>query len=201
MTTSQKIFIFLVLSANCYLLYAISRYWLADVKFASAQNFIRLFQATQDAQHLITAYNQFSKSFKLNSHEPAITSEYAVSAAYLANALHQSNATTAAQLAQQSLSLSQISVSVSPHHPNYYKSQARAMILLSDIDPQYLLLAVDALKKAQDISPTDPRIPYNLGVVYKYLGDTTASAKLMKDSLFLKLDFGDAQKQLQDIKP
>lgn len=201
MTTSQKVFISLVLTASCYLLYAISRYWLADTKLASAQNSIRLFQATQDPQYLITAYNQFSGSFKLNPHEPAITSEYAVSAAYLANVLYQSNATAAAQLAQISAVLSQKAITQSPNHPNYYKSQARAMILLSDFDPQYLLLAVDALKKAQDISPTDPRLPYNLGVVYKYLSDATISAKLMKDSLFLKSDFADAQKQLQELIP
>lgn len=183
------------------MLYAISKYWLADTKYATAQNSIRLFQATQDPQYLITAYNQFSGSFKLNPHEPAIASEYAVSTAYLANVLHQSNATSAAQLAQISVALSQKAITQSPHHPNYYKSQARAMILLSDIDPQYLLLAADALQKAMAISPTDPRLPYNLGVVYKYLGDATISAQLMKDSLFLKSDFGDAQKQLQELIP
>ena len=85
-----------------------------------------------------------------------------------------------------------------PRHPNYYKSQARALILLSSLDPRYLQIAADTLQKAIAISPTDPRIPYNLGIIYKYLNATPSSILYLQASLKLKPDFFDAQDQLSN---
>ena len=137
----------------------------------TAKNY-QFFVKTQDPQYLITSFNNFQSASKMNPREPAILSETTVSAAYIATALAQSNATAAGQLAQLSVSLSQLSISLSPHHPNYYKSAARAYILLSDFPA-----AAQVLSDAEKISPTDPRLPYNLGIIYKYL-NATDSARL-----------------------
>ncbi len=199
MTTSQKFLISLVILAASYLLLTTGKYWLADVRYAAGSNAVRSFQATQQADYLLAAYKDFTSAYVLKPAEPVIASETAVAAAYLANALRTSDATSAATLAQQSLSLSQLSISISPRHPNYYKSRARAMILLSDLDPRYLGLAAEALAEATRISPTDPRIPYNLGVIYATLGATPSAIQQFAKALSLKPDFADPAKQLQEI--
>ena len=191
MTNSQKFGIFIVLSTSLWVLFSIGKYWLADVQYASGQKNYQFFVKTQDPQYLVTSFNAFQSASKMNPHEPAILSETAVSAAYVATALAQINATAAGQLAQLSVSLSQLSISLSPHHPNYYKSAARAYILLSDMPA-----AAQVLSDAEKISPTDPRLPYNLGIIYKYLNATDSARLQFQKSLQLKPDFIDAQAQL-----
>ena len=73
------------------------------------------------------------------------------------------------------------------------------MILLSDIDQRYLALAAEALAKAAAISPTDPRIPYNLGIIYNYMQATPSAIEQFKKSLQLKPDFPDPKAQLEKM--
>ena len=183
------------------LLYSIFRYFLADVKYATALNLIKIFQTTGQPQYVLSAYQQYTSAYTLNPAEPAISSELAVAAGYLANSLNQTDATSAGQLAQIALAASDKAIATSPHHPNYYKSRARTMILLSDIDTNYLSLAAEALAKPAQLSPTDPRIPFNLGIVENYMGATPSAILNFKKSLELKPDFADPAKQLQELSP
>ncbi|KKU57360.1 MAG: TPR domain protein [Candidatus Amesbacteria bacterium GW2011_GWA2_47_11b] len=187
MTNSQKIGIFLVLSVAGWALWATGRYWLADVYYAAGQKNYQFFQKTQDSQYLISSFQSLQSAVKLNPSEPAILSEYAVDAAYLSTAVDTKNiAATAAQRA----------ISLSPHHPNYYKSAARVYILLSDLPS-----AAEVLTQAAKISPTDPRLPYNLGLIYESLGQTDLARQAYEHSLSLKPDFADAKAILQKLNP
>ena len=199
MTNSQKFGIFLVLGAMGYVLSTIGKYWYADSLYASGQKNYQFFSKTQNSQYLISSFQSFKSAVKANPSEPAILSEYAVSAAYLYAALAAKDSSASAQLAQPSTLAADQAVSKNPRHPNYYKSAARAYILLSEIDPRYLTLAADTLEKAVLISPTDPRLPYNLGIIYKFLNATDSARLQFQKSLQLKPDFPDAQKQLQEI--
>lgn len=199
LSSGQKVLI--ALTTGLALLFTVwtVNYWRADTKYASATNAIKSFQASLEPAYLVSAYKLYSQAFSLNKSEPAISSELSVSAAYLANSAKAADATAASQLAQISVAASDKAIATSPHHPNYYKSRARSLILLSDIDGKYLTLAAEALQKAQEISPTDPRIPFNLGVVQSYLGATPSALLEFKKSLELKPDFADPKKQLEEI--
>ncbi len=194
MNSSQKFGIFIVLSTFLWVLFSIGKYWLADIQYAAGQKNYQFFVKTQDPQYLITSFNNFQSASKANPHEPAILSETAVSAAYVATVLASTNATAAGQLAQLSASLSQLSISLSPHHPNYYKSAARVYILLSDLHS-----AAEVLTQAAKISPTDPRLLYNLGIIYKYLNATDSARLQFQKSLQLKPDFPDPAQQLLEL--
>lgn len=185
MTNSQKFLIFLVLVSSFYFLISIGRYWLADVHYAGGQKNYQFFSKTQNSQYLVSAFQSFQSAVKFNPSEPAILSEYAVVAAYLSSAVATKNIAIAA--ANQAIALS-------PHHPNYYKSAARVYILLSDLPA-----AVQVLTSAEKISPTDPRLPYNLGLIYESLGKTDLARQSFQKSLELKPDFPDAQTQLDQI--
>ncbi len=193
----KMFFVFLLLISGP--IFLVGRYWLADVDLAEAQKQNKYFNASQDPQYLLKAYQFATEAYKLNSGEPVIASELANAAAYLALAVSSQSTDSAQQLAELSLVTSQQAINTSPRHPNYYKSRARALILLSDFDPQYLEEAAKTLQSAMHISPTDPRLPYNLGVVYKYLDKPEKAKNMFNNALQLKPDFADPQKQLDEI--
>lgn len=180
-----KVSIGIVLAASCYMLIAIGQYWYADAKFAAGQR--------AQGKDLATAYENLTLAVKYNPGEPAILAEYAVAAAYVANATQNKD------FANQAINLAQMAISISPHHPNYYKSMTRSLILISDIEPQALDLAAKALAKAALISPTDPRIPHNQAVIAKYLGKLDEAKVFAQKALDLKPDFGDARKLILSL--
>lgn len=199
-SSGQTYAILITAAVALWLMWLTGRYWMADIDYAKGQNAIKGFQVTSEGTYLLSAYQNYTKAFSLNSGEPAISSELSVAAAYLANSLRETDATSAAQLAQIAVAASDKAIATSPHHPNYYKSRARTMILLSDLDHRYLQLAAEAMIKAGDISPTDPRIPFNLGVIYNYMEATPSAIEEFQKSLDLKPDFGDPKAQLELLK-
>ena len=170
MTNSQKLGIICVLSIAGWALWAVGRYWVATHFMPTAKNY-QFFVKTQDPQYLITSFNNFQSASKMNPREPAILSETTVSAAYIATALAQSNATAAGQLAQLSVSLSQLSISFLP------------IIQITINPPPVLISSCQTFLPPPKSSPTlknfshRPRLPYNLGIIYKYL-NATDSARL-----------------------
>ena len=196
MTNSQKIGVFVVLISSLYFLVSIARYWYADTFYASGQKNYQFFQKTQDTQYLSTSFQSFQSATKLNPTEPAIISEYAVSMAYIAVILAPQDATSAGLLANTATSLSDKAIALSPHHPNYYKSAARTNILLAHYGR-----AAEIFTNATKVSPTDPRIPYNLGLIYESLGKTNLARQQYESALQLKPDFQDAKTALQKLKP
>ncbi|KKU56723.1 MAG: hypothetical protein UX80_C0032G0015 [Candidatus Amesbacteria bacterium GW2011_GWA2_47_11b] len=196
MTNNQKIGVALVLSVVGWALWATGKYWLADIHYAGGQKNYQFFQKTQDTQYLTSSFQSFQSAVKLNSTEPAILSEYAVSMAYIAVILAPQDATSAGLLANSAATLADKAVSLSPHHPNYYKSAARVYILLSDLPS-----AAKVLTQAAQVSPTDPRLPYNLGLIYESLGQSDLARKAYERSLSLKPDLQDAQAALQKLAP
>lgn len=194
----QLLAVLIILSTSLWLLFSVAKYWYADIKYASGATAQKGYQATQDPQYLLTAYQEYYDAFKYNSSEPALASDLSLSAAYLAMAMRNQPA-AAGQLASQSLSLSQLAINASPNHPNYYKNLTRGLILLSEIDPSYLQAAKQAMLAASAISPTDPRIPYYLGIILEAQGATPEAKLYFQKSLDLKPDFLDATNQLQKL--
>ncbi len=189
-----------IILVAAYLLFVTGRYWLADVKYASGQNLTRYFNATSKSEYLLGAYQAYQQAFVMNKNEPVIISEFGASAAYLANAMRSTNATSAAQLAALSIQAEETAIKISPHHPNYYKTAAKTAILLSDLDPKYLTAAYQYLSQAHELSPTDPRILYNMGVIAQYQNRPGEARHNYEQSLKLKPDFADPQVKLKELK-
>lgn len=179
-----------------YLGIVILRYWTADTYFAAAQKYEHIFTASQDPQDLFSAFQFAGQSVDLNPGEPSLNSEYSTLAAFMSLVTSETNATASAQLARLAQSHGQQAIITSPHHPNYYKSLSRALIVLSTQNPAYLPEADKVLAAAQTISPTDPRLPFNRGIIAKYLKNYSAAVKFFSAALALKPDFADAQGQL-----
>lgn len=76
-----------------------------------------------------------------------------------------------------------------PHHLNYHKSRAKSWISLAEKSPELYRQAATELEEARRLAPTDPKLAYNLGLVYSRLGESDNSAKVMQDSITLKSNY------------
>nr|OGC91262.1 MAG: hypothetical protein A2V48_02390 [Candidatus Amesbacteria bacterium RBG_19FT_COMBO_48_16] len=185
--------------AFSYLLFTITKYFIADVKYASGQKNLKAFTATEDPQYILASFSDLKSAFALNPRDPPIAVDLSNVAAYMSIIVRDSDATTSSQLAQIAVSASGRAIQTSPRHPNYYKARSRTYIILSTYDDSYLSSADENLASASAISPTDPRIPYNRGVIALYRNDPASAQVFFRSALDLKPDFADPRAQLDQI--
>ena len=81
---------------------------------------------------------------------------------------------------------------VTTGHPNnvvFWKTKVRMFYTLSQLDQSYLPLALEAIKKAASLAPTDADISYNLGVLYGQNGDFKNAVATLENNIKLKPDY------------
>lgn len=174
---SQIFLLFIPLSIFGYLATITFRYWLADVKFATGAHDQKAFGLTQDLSYLFSSYSAYAAAYNLNPREPSIASDFSLVAAYLSLLSDGTDATASADFKNIAISTADLAISANPYHPNYYKSRARTYIILASIDPKYYEDADSTLEKAALISPTDPKIPYQLALLALYRQDPESAKK------------------------
>jgi Tfp pilus assembly protein PilF len=84
-------------------------------------------------------------------------------------------------------------VSLSPANVNLKRVQFSIFIILSTINPDYLVNARDALVAAVAEAPTDAKLFYNLGLVYARTGQTDLALSTLKKTVDLKANYKDAR--------
>jgi len=169
-----------------FLLYVIGKYWYADTLFARGYRLSRANLFPQSQNLLLTAT-------RLNPGEPFYHDELGTTlAALAAEAMKQQNATAAATLAKQSLSESDRALAESALNVNFWKSRAKVFYTFSSFDPQFLPATLTVLKKAWELSPADPKIVYNLAILYGRQGDNNQAIELLKTTISLKPNYRDA---------
>lgn len=200
-TTKSKLWLILIffLSPVLALIYLVSTYWLADTYYAAGQKDLHAFSATQDPTYLYNSYQEYLEAFKLNDADPPIASDLSIVTAYLAVVAREQQPQLSQQLLDTSIAAGLRAVTISPYHPNYYKSLSRTYIILSSLDVKYLVSADQTLASAQEISPTDPRIPFNRGIIAQYRKDYISAEKYYREALALRPQFGDATVALNAV--
>ncbi len=162
------------------------RYWQADTLYATGY---RLARANQFAQ----AETADVAAISLNPGEPVYHDELATTLGSLAvAAVDAKNATLAATLAKQSLAESDISIRTSPKNVNFWKTRTKLYYTFSAFDPALNQAAISALEMAQTLSPNDPKIVYNLAILYGRQADNDKAVQLLKQAEALKSDYRDA---------
>ena len=175
-----------VLLALLVFLVLLARYWQADTLYSTGY---RLARANQFAQ----AETYDTKALALNPAEPVYHDELASALASLSiAAVDAKNATLAASLAKQSLAESDAAIRTSPKNVNFWKTRTKLYYTFSTFDPQLNQAAIDALETAQTLSPNDPKIFYNLAILYGRQGDNTKAVQLLNTAKTLKQDYRDA---------
>jgi O-antigen ligase len=160
--------------------------WFADKTFATG------YRSSRAGQY-VNAYAPLRESVRLNSAIPLYHDEYAVVLSSLAlGAFESKDATLAGTLAVYALTENDRAIRISPHNVNFWKSRTKIFYALSSIDGSYLPQAINSLIEAQTLSPSDPKISYNLAILYGKLGDTQKAVEYLLEAKQLKPNYRDA---------
>lgn len=185
----QNIFLFLVTFAGIYLILVLSNYWQADRSYALGMNL-------DHANAYMQATTPLRNAVASRPDEPVYKDELSINDATLAvTYASQKDATTkntAQQLAQEAIQLSDDIVANHPNSLIYWKSRIRIFYLLSQVNPNFLSLALAAAQKAHTLAPTDAKISYNLGLLYAQTNAINKGIETLKQTIALKPDYHDA---------
>ena len=170
------------------LLGKIVNYWRADYYFAQGKKL-------EKAGYLNTSLNYLNRSLALNPNEPNFYSQRAITAAKLAAAMAQKGQPSD-RLIKLAIKDSKKALEISPYHLNFYKNRAKTDYFLSFVRLDYLRDALQTLLEAEKLAPTDPKIPYNIGLIYRAFGDRVRARQYLQKALELKPDYTAAKKAI-----
>jgi putative inorganic carbon (HCO3(-)) transporter len=168
---------FIVLSFRNY------NYWAADKAYAQGKAYFNAGQYQYGIQQLLEAIN---RSPNEAIYFDTLSNDYAKLAVHF----HSINeATAAAQMLEETLAASSKVMQLNNRHLNFYKTRARVMVTLSQIDEKYVLQAESTLLKAIELSPTDPKLIYTLAVIKDTQNEKELALKLYEQAVSLKPNY------------
>jgi len=190
LTTTQWLTLTALLIPSTYLLFILSKSFRADAIFAKGKNL-------SDAGYLEQAIPQIQNALKLSPKEPLYHNQFAESLAkYTITLAQNQEASQAAQFAQLAISASDTAIKANKVHVNFYKTRAKVLLTLTQLDPNLLTPAQATLQKAIKLSPTDAKLIYNLGLTYLNIGDQQQALSLLSQAVNLKPNYEAARQQL-----
>ncbi len=163
------------------------RWWRADWYAAQAAALRQQNKLSRSAQTL-------DQALALMPNEPFLYESLSLSTGQLAVGLAQiGEATSASQVAALSVQSSNESLRRNPHHLNFYRSQARLFLWLSELDESYLTDALDTVRQAQSLAPTDPKLVYLEGLIAEQRDDTTLALETYQRAIRMKPNYKKAR--------
>ncbi|MEK7140925.1 MAG: O-antigen ligase family protein [Patescibacteria group bacterium] len=168
------------------LLALLSAGWYADTLYAKG------YRASRAGQYDV-AVDNLTRASVFNPGEPLFADELGSAYAGFATiAIEEKNATAAAQFVRISLAASDRAITTSPKNVNFWKTRTKIYYTFSSFDPAFNDASITALEQAQKLSPNDPKITYNLSILYGRKGDNTKAIDLLKSTIDLKPNYRDA---------
>ncbi len=132
----------------------------------------------------------------LDANQPAVALPYLQKATASRPGLdlyHSALGEAYAQLGQkeQALNEAEINRKQNPYHLNYHKSRAKIYLTLASVESSYHETAASELEQARVLAPTDPKLAYNLGLVYSRLNDIAKAETNLRDAIALKPNYAE----------
>ncbi|KKR90206.1 MAG: hypothetical protein UU39_C0017G0010 [Candidatus Woesebacteria bacterium GW2011_GWD1_41_12] len=185
--SNQKILNWIVASGAAVIVFFICRYWYADYLYATGSNYNKV-----NRQDL--AVNYIFDAAKLEPNQSIYYGELARTYTNLALAYNEARqATAASQLTEAAIENSVKAVNLSPANVNMKRIEFGVFVMLSAIDPNYLLNARDVLLVAIKQAPTDAKLFYNLGLIYSRIGENDLALQTLKKTVDLKSNYKEAR--------
>jgi putative inorganic carbon (hco3(-)) transporter len=158
--TTRRVTYSLTIGIIFILLYWVFNMWQADKLFALGKSYNQAGQLQQAVSYL-------QQASTLEPSEATFTDELSLAYARLAIAVLDSSqdATAASQIAQRAIATSDQTMELNPVHLNFYKTRVRVLLTLAPYRPSFLTEAVKTLQTARELSPTDPKLLYNLALI------------------------------------
>jgi O-antigen ligase len=173
-----------------YLLFITCRYWNADRLFALGKGYNSINQPDIATQYLTQAISLEPNQAVYYGDSYGLASSYA----RLAVALNQQKeATQSTQFSNMAIVEINKAVALSPANVNLKRVEFSIYIMLSSVNPNYLINARDTLVAAVVQAPTDAKLFYNLGLIYARVGQTDPAMETLKKTIELKANYADAR--------
>lgn len=175
------------------LLFRVYNYWAADKAYAQGKNYFNAGQYQYGIQEMLES---ISRSPNEALFFDTLSDDYAKLAVHFANI---GEATAAAQMAEQTVAASNETLKLNDRHLNFYKTRARVMVTLSQLDEMYLEDAKATLLKAMQLSPTDPKLVYTLAVIEHTNENLEEAVRLYNEAITLKPDYERPYLKLSEV--
>ncbi len=162
------------------ILWQIFHLWNTDITYARGK-------AALAGNDLQTGLQLLGSATNALTNEPTYRDEYSVAAAQAAYTLSvNGEATAAATFSQLALQQSQETIAQNPVSVSFRKSNIRVLLYLAQLDPSYYTAAIQAVKDAQRLFPTDPKLTFQLATIAQALGKTDEYIQYLKETIALK---------------
>ncbi len=170
------------LTALCFgaLLVGVYRMYASDVAYASGK---RLLSQSQ----IQAGIASLQQAMDIAPENAVYRDEYAYTLARISQALAQTGESTSAGVfAQEAVKESDYVISKHGQNVNFFKTRARIYTLLGQIDPIFFKEAAAVLSVARELSPTDPKLPYNLALLARIEGNSADEEKYLRETIQLR---------------
>ena len=185
----QKMVIALVLIFVFYLVFIICQYWYADTLYATGYAYDHLSSPRPD---VATTY--LGRAIALEPYQPLYYSELANAYAELSLAFNQQKDPTNTQkFAELAVSESDKTNTLAPNNFIFKMSRFGVFVMLSTVNPNYLLNAQASLIDAINEAPTYAKLYYNLGLTYDRTNQIDLSIQTLQKAVELKANYKDAR--------
>ena len=187
-----------IILASLFFILTLFRFWQADKSYALGQNLDNVGEYQNAYLNLADAVDNWTS-------EPVFMDEFSYNSAVVAVLLaSQKDATQSgkldqaklasysARLAKDAMALSNAVVAKHPNNIVFWKTRVKLFSMLSQIDSAYLSQALDAIKKAHDLAPTDAKVSYSLAILYGQNNDSKKAIETLQETIQLKPDYRDA---------
>jgi putative inorganic carbon (HCO3(-)) transporter len=94
---------------------------------------------------------------------------------------------------QKELALAEVEINrnLNPVHLNFFRSRAKTYLTLAAKEPAYYSESSQEIERARVLAPTDPKLAYNLGLIYTRTNQLSLAEKELKDAIILKPNYAE----------
>lgn len=191
---SEYIALGVVVLGAAYVLSQTVTTWVADYTFDQGKDNIR-------AGSTLEGLKQIESAIEMRPAQPVFTDTLSSLYAQVAVEYAQAGETEAAiYAANQAITNSNTTLLLNPVHLNFYKSRIRVFSTLAQLNPEYLEQARATAQVAVQLSPTDPKLWYQLGMIQFAQKERPLAEESLNKALQLKPDFNQALEGLAIIE-
>ncbi len=184
---SQKVLLLIIAGSVLWILIGTAKYWYADTLFANG----KAYNSSGDSNRAI---DYLTKATQLEPNQALYHSELANSLTNAALVFYQAKDTENTQkYTDMAVAESERAVSLSPANVNLKRARFGVFIMLSTIDPNYLIEAQNILIEALKEAPADAKLYYNLGLVYARTGQAEKAIEALGKTIELKSNYKEAR--------
>lgn len=185
--TKTKTALLILSFISIFITYKIINYWLADFYYSRGKD-------NNKSKNYAFAQDSLNKAIKLNPKEPVYLDELAKTTLGLAiSVFNKNNQNQTEELANKALDQIKEAISLSPNNIFFRKTYSSILIQLSIIDPQLTADAENSLLDLSQFAPTDPKVYYNLGLIYLRTNKLEKAKEVLEKSVELKSNYRDGR--------